>query len=227
MKKIYYLVFLSLCLTFFQAGCAEEGASVKLGVAKIKRDGEYVWPGLEYGMTVVEAEKASGYQIQKVPYSSSYGERTSTKYDGTEPAIDYRTNSDFKYAEFFMLDQNQGIVNVEYAGAEGSLSFLFQEGALCGASVLWGTQDSARDPLLKFDAARNDPDAIFTSLRKELTGKYGEPEKENEGKELHSLVWTLYQNPEKTDYTTMVLSRNYYSECGDAVSIRLSKMSGT
>ena len=226
MKKFCYLFILSLCLIFFQAGCWGN-ASAKLNVAEIKRDGEFIWPGLEYGMTVVEAEKASGYQIQEVPYSSSYGERTSTKYDGTEPAIDYRANPDFKYAEFFMLDQNQGIVNVEYAGAKGNLSFLFKEGDLSGVSVLWGTKDSAREPLLKFDAARNDPDAIFTSLRKELTGKYGEPEKENKDAALHSLVWTLYQNPEKTEYTTIVVSRNYYSECGDAVSLRLSKMSGT
>lgn len=222
MKKIGYLIFLSLYLTIFAAGCAE-AAAVKLNISELKKDGEYAWPGLEYGMTVTEAEKASGYQIEKVPYSSSYGERINIKYDGTEPAIDYRTNSDFEYAEFFMMNQNQG-VDVEYAGARGKLSFLFNQGALRGVRVLWGTKDSASDPLLKFEGTHNDPDAIFDSLREELTAKYGEPEKENKDKELHSLVWMLDLNSEKTETNTMVVARNYYSECGDAVSITLSKM---
>lgn len=73
MKKIYDLVLLSLCLMFFQMGCSEN-ASAQLNVAEIKRDGEFIWPGLEYGMTVVEAEKASAIRFKRFRTAPLWGE---------------------------------------------------------------------------------------------------------------------------------------------------------
>lgn len=208
MKKVWCWMFLLICVIQLLMGCSNH----TLDFGKIKDGNNYIWPTLEYGMTIEEAEKAIGGKVETVPYSSSYGERINTRYDGTEPAIDYRANTDYEYAEFFVTD-----MTVEYGGGKGYLCLLFKHGSLYGTRVLWGTHDSKRDSLLKFEKSKNDPDAIFEELCKEMIRRYGEPEKENEAAELHSLVWTLGDS-------SVVISRQYQSDSGDAVSMTISQV---
>ena len=93
MKRVCTPILLVLCV-FLISSCAQP-AKVTLQVDELKLNtGGFGWPGAEYGTSLIDLEKQTGYTFPPVPFSSDRGERLRNDFDEKE-VFDYRNDSNY------------------------------------------------------------------------------------------------------------------------------------
>lgn len=173
MKRVCTPILLVLCV-FLISSCAQS-AKVTLQVDELKLNtGGFGWPGAEYGTSLIDLEKQTGYTFPPVPFSSDRGERLRNDFDEKE-VFDYRNDSNYGQATFQALQNGTGVL-VEYGVFTGNLLFEFYHDELRTTYVYFGNKPVSIDPDMNFGGKKNDVAAVYESLLEDLTRYYGDPE---------------------------------------------------
>ena len=148
-KKIAIFIVAILCLTSVALIVYRNNAADTLQLSSLRKDsGEYVYPGVEWLMSINELEENLGYTFEN------------TEFGSEQQPFDYRTNTNYEFAIFTAKEY------VKLFNNYGQISYQLEAGELKSVQL---TFKSNVDKM-----KNNNLEDLATKTRDELIKLYGE-----------------------------------------------------